>query len=51
MNIYLEAFGIFFKIGAFTIGGGYAMVPFIDNEILTKLTWMPQDAFLDLRDR
>ena len=23
MNIYLEAFGIFFKIGAFTIGGGY----------------------------
>lgn len=26
MNIYLEAFGIFFKIGAFTIGGGYAMV-------------------------
>ena len=27
MNIYLEAFGIFFKIGAFTIGGGYAMVP------------------------
>ena len=26
MNIYLEAFSIFFKIGAFTIGGGYAMV-------------------------
>ena len=23
MNIYLESFGIFFKIGAFTIGGGY----------------------------
>ena len=33
MNIYLEAFGIFFKIGAFTIGGGYAMVPLIENEI------------------
>ena len=30
MNIYLEAFGIFFKIGAFTIGGGYAMVPLIE---------------------
>ena len=34
MNIYLEAFGIFFKIGAFTIGGGYAMVPLIENEIV-----------------
>ena len=31
MNIYLEAFGIFFKIGAFTIGGGYAMVPLIEK--------------------
>lgn len=36
MNIYLEAFSIFFKIGAFTIGGGYAMVPLIENEIVTK---------------
>ena len=26
MNIYLEAFGLFSKIGVFTIGGGYAMV-------------------------
>ena len=34
MNIYLESFGIFFKIGAFTIGGGYAMVPLIENEIV-----------------
>ena len=39
MNIYLEAFGIFFKIGAFTIGGGYAMVPLIENEIVTKRNW------------
>ena len=39
MNIYLEAFGIFFKIGAFTIGGGYAMVPLIENEIVTKRKW------------
>ena len=35
-NIYIEAFTIFFKIGAFTIGGGYAMVPLIENEIVTK---------------
>ena len=40
MNIYLESFGIFFKIGAFTIGGGYAMVPLIENEIVTKRKWI-----------
>ena len=48
MNIYLEAFGIFFKIGAFTIGGGYAMVPLIENEIVTKRNWISKDDFIDL---
>ena len=48
MNIYLEAFGIFFKIGAFTIGGGYAMVPLIENEIVTKRKWIAQEDFIDL---
>ena len=47
MNIYLEAFGIFFKIGAFTIGGGYAMVPLIENEIVTKRKWIAQEDFID----
>ena len=46
MNIYLESFGIFFKIGAFTIGGGYAMVPLIENEIVTKRKWIAQDDFI-----
>lgn len=48
MNIYIEAFGIFFKIGAFTIGGGYAMVPLIENEIVTKRNWISKDDFIDL---
>ena len=48
MNIYFEAFGIFFKIGAFTIGGGYAMVPLIENEIVTKRKWITQDDFINL---
>ena len=48
MNIYLEAFSIFFKIGAFTIGGGYAMVPLIENEIVTKRNWIAKDDFIDL---
>lgn len=31
---YLELFGIFFKIGLFTIGGGYAMIPMIERELV-----------------
>ena len=48
MNLYLEAFSIFFKIGAFTIGGGYAMVPLIENEIVTKRHWIEKEVFVDL---
>ena len=48
MNLYLEAFSIFFKIGAFTIGGGYAMVPLIENEIVTKRNWIAKEDFIDL---
>lgn len=48
MNIYFEAFKIFFKIGAFTIGGGYAMVPLIENEIVDKRKWLSREDFVDL---
>ena len=48
MSFYFEAFKIFFKIGAFTIGGGYAMVPLIEDEVVNKKKWIEQDDFLDL---
>jgi chromate transporter len=48
MSIYLKLFGIFFKIGLFTIGGGYAMIPLIENEIVTKRQWIKKEEFLDL---
>lgn len=48
MNIYLQLFGIFCKIGAFTIGGGYAMIPLIENEIVNKRKWIAKEDFLDL---
>lgn len=48
MNLYIEAFSIFFKIGAFTIGGGYAMVPLIENEIVTRRKWIEPNDFIDL---
>ena len=48
MNIYLKLFGLFCKIGTFTIGGGYAMIPLIENEIVTKRKWIEPKDFLDL---
>ncbi|MDE5676263.1 MAG: chromate transporter [Phocaeicola sp.] len=48
MNFYLQSFLIFFKIGLFTIGGGYAMVPLIQNEIVDKRKWIDKDEFIDL---
>ena len=35
MNTYWEAFKTFFKIGIFTLGGGYAMIPIIEEEVGT----------------
>lgn len=43
----LEIFLTFFKIGAFTFGGGYAMIPIIEEEVAIKKGWMRQDEFLD----
>ena len=48
MNQYWELFIIFFRIGAFTIGGGYAMVPLIEDEIVAKRKWIKSEDFLDL---
>ncbi len=42
-----EMFKTFFKIGAFTFGGGYAMIPIIQEEIVTKRKWMTEADFLD----
>lgn len=47
-NIYLDSFLTFFKIGLFTIGGGYAMIPLIEAEIIEKKKWVGKEEFLDL---
>jgi chromate transporter len=47
-NSYWSLFVIFLKVGAFTIGGGYAMVPVIENELVAKRQWMSKEDFLDL---
>ncbi|MDD4224150.1 MAG: chromate transporter [Candidatus Cloacimonetes bacterium] len=40
-------FWTFFKIGAFTIGGGYAMIPYIHREVVEKREWISDEDFLD----
>ncbi len=44
--IYLELFLTFFKIGAFTFGGGYAMLPFIQDEVLAH-QWASMDELIN----
>ena len=41
MTIFLELFWAFFKVGAVTVGGGYAMLPFIQQEVLNR-GWLPK---------
>lgn len=48
MNKSLQMFLSFFKIGAFTLGGGYAMIPLIEKEIVDKKKWMERQEFLDM---
>ncbi len=47
-KIALKLFIIFFKIGAFTFGGGYAMIPFIQHEICQKRKWVTEQEILDI---
>ena len=47
-NIYLDTFITFAKIGAFTLGGGYAMLPLIEAEVVNKKKWIDSKDFLDL---
>ncbi len=44
--IFLELFLTFFKIGLFTFGGGYAMLPLIQSEVLEK-GWMTQEEIIN----
>lgn len=47
-NIYWQLFSSFFKIGAFTFGGGWAMISIIEREVVDKHRWLERDNFLDL---
>ncbi len=45
--MYLTLFLTFLKIGLFTIGGGYAMLPLIERDVVNK-GWMTKEEFIDI---
>lgn len=47
-EIYWQLFITFLKIGAFTFGGGYAMIPLIQEEIVHKHHWIEDKDILDI---
>ena len=47
-KLILTLFLCFFKIGAFTFGGGYAMLALLENEFVEKKKWITKDDFLDM---
>lgn len=42
-----KLFVSFWKIGAFTIGGGYVMIPLMEQEIVDRRKWLTREEFLD----
>ncbi len=47
-NVCWRLFVTFMKIGAFTFGGGWAMISLIEREVVDKNRWIEKDEFLDL---
>ena len=48
LTLLLDLFGTFFLIGAFTIGGGYAMLSLIQAEVVTGHGWISESTFTDI---
>ncbi|MEG1304620.1 MAG: chromate transporter [Oscillospiraceae bacterium] len=46
-SLYLELFLVFAKIGVLTFGGGYAMLPFLQREVVEKRGWATDEELMD----
>ena len=46
--IYLKIFWSFFQIGLFSVGGGYAAMPLIQNQVVTIHSWLSMNEFADV---
>ncbi len=47
MNPYLDLYLTFARIGGFTFGGGYAMLPILQREVVEKRHWVTEDELMD----
>jgi len=47
MKEYLDIFVTFLKMGAMTFGGGYAMIPVVERELIKKKGWIPIEEVMD----
>ena len=47
-TIFLQLFWVFFIIGLFTFGGGYAMLSLIQTQVVTAHSWITESAFTDI---
>lgn len=45
--IYWQLFSAWFRMGLFTFGGGYAMLPMIQKEVIDKYHWATEDEIMD----
>lgn len=48
MNLYIQLFYTFFKIGLFGFGGGYGMLSMIQGEVVIRHEWMTMEKFTDI---
>lgn len=48
MKTVWQLFSTFFKIGAFTLGGGYAMLSMVEKAVVDNKKWIPADEFWDM---
>ena len=46
--MFLQIFLTYFKIGTFTLGGGYAMLPLIQREIVERKHWISEEEFVNM---
>ena len=47
MNRLLDLFLTFARIGGLTFGGGYAMLPILQREVVEKKKWTPEEELMD----
>ena len=47
-NMFFQLFWTYLKIGTFTLGGGYAMLPLIQREVVDRKGWIDEDEYLNM---